>query len=160
MFSLLFNRDYTIRTHCCAERASYTFFLLLDKCGRVALLIELIVRNSKTALGASINAQSAALTLVRVKSHFCHLVLFLLIGSIPNDHVACNCRRSTVNRVDQNIFSVNQAAAPRKAKAPLPPKPQPCASRAKALLRGKVPLYIRENPPPPRAWSPLRDWSC
>ena len=73
MFSLLFYGNYAIRAHSSAESTTYTFTFILHISGRIALLIELVVRNSKTFFGTCVNAQSTALTHICIKGYLCHL---------------------------------------------------------------------------------------
>ena len=70
MISLLFNRDDAIRAHSGTEGTTDAFFLILHKRGGIALLIQLVFRNSKTFLGASVYTQATTLTHICVKSYF------------------------------------------------------------------------------------------
>ena len=91
--SLLFHGDYAVRTHRCAECTADTFLLLLHVSGRITLLIELVVCDRKTLLGTYINAQSAALAKIGVKSYLCHFFLLNIEARLS----------VSVSRADQKI---------------------------------------------------------
>ena len=73
MLSLLFDGDYAIGTHSCAECAADAFFAILHIRGGIALRVKLILCNSKALFRTCVNAKSTALTHIRIKGYFCHM---------------------------------------------------------------------------------------
>ena len=78
MTSLPFHSDDAIGAHHCAKRAADALLGRCRECGRVALLVELILGDGKTPLGAGIDTKTAALAHIRVKCDFTHFGSSLL----------------------------------------------------------------------------------